>query len=355
MNWGAVTGGLLFALLALPGKAPQFLAALGLFTILASWAWSASLRAGLSASRPVVALRVARFETLELSVLVENRSRLSAHLCVVSDAPGSLGVSAEDGRWALALPPRGSASLSYAVKGVKRGAFCVGPIRISCADPLGLFPFVKEIDVPCSVLILPARVRSRFDLERGVPQGAVRVRDPRYEDVTLFRSVRDYLPGDELRRVNWKASARLGGLYTNEFESSLTSPVFVFLNLRASDYPSDRRRERAEDAIELAAAFLSRAASLGQRCGLASNGATDGEAGVVFAPVGSAQEEAILDMLARIELAEGPVPPGLFERSLALLPTGARFILVGPEPAEAREARGFRAVAMGEGFYEVVR
>jgi hypothetical protein len=59
-------------------KGPQFLAALGLFTILASWAWSASPSARTLGVAPRRRPAVARFETLELSVLVENRSRLSA-------------------------------------------------------------------------------------------------------------------------------------------------------------------------------------------------------------------------------------------------------------------------------------
>jgi hypothetical protein len=59
-------------------------------------------------------------------------------------------------------------------------------------------------------------------------------------------------------------------------------------------------------------------------------------------------------MLARIELAEGPVPPA--SSSVARLAPDRRALYPRwAETAEAREARGFRAVAMGEGFYEVVR
>jgi uncharacterized protein (DUF58 family) len=74
--------------------------------------------------------------------------------------------------------------------------------------------------------VAPGKVRVRFSLgtRRAVymPTGALS---------TDFREVREYLPGDPLKIVNWKATARLGKPLVNEFERESGGTAFVVLDV----------------------------------------------------------------------------------------------------------------------------
>lgn len=373
---------LLVAFLFFPGKAVRFVAAFILIAEGASFAYSKILQDGLTAARIVREMRVARHDRLELLVTFENGSFLPAPSCYVCDTPGPLSVSADDGRWLLALGAKSRTTLRYTVIGNERGEYSVGPLRVAASDPLGLFPFEKTIEDRCTILVRPARVNCALSLDSGIPQGTVTVRDPRFEDVTLYRSVRDYASGDELKRINWKSSARFGKLFTNEYQDTLSCPVFVFLDLAAENYPIHLRYTLVESLVETAAAIVERASFLRQQCGFASTGILPGDQvradaehvtgdapqdnasfkadapgqkgapdpngalipqGVSAGPfvrVGAGQDRCILDILAKIACAEGKTGDGgLLSRARSLAPTGCRFFYVGPKPPEGGGGR----------------
>jgi len=327
---------LLVVFLFFPGKAVQFVSAFALLAGFFSWAYSRVLESGFTAERSIRALRIARFDRLELSVTITNNSFLPVASCLLTDSPGELSIAAEDGRWLLAIRARETRTLRYVIAGNRRGEYTVGPLQISSSDPLGLFPFKKTIKDNCAILVRPARVDADLAFNSGIPQGSISVRDSRYEDVTLYRSVRDYVAGDELKRINWKSSARFGKLFTNEYQDSLNCPVFVFLSLSANDYPLHLRHSLAESAIEVAAALIERASVKKQQCGFASTGILSGGSEKPFIRVGSSQAECILDILARISMAETEDDGELLARALYTIPSGSRFFRIGPTPGESQ-------------------
>jgi len=323
-------------LLFFPGKAVQFVSAFALLAGLLSWAYSRVLESGFTATRSIHELRVARFDRLELSVTIVNDSFLPVSACLLTDFPGELSIAAEDGRWLFELGAHETRTLRYAIVGNHRGQYAVGPIQIASSDPLGFFPFKKTIKDNCAILVRPARVDASLSYDSGIPQGSISLRDTRFEDVTLYRSVRDYVPGDELKRINWKSSARFGKLFTNEYQDSLNCPVFVFLSLSTSDYPLHLRHSLAESAIEVAAAIIENAALMKQQCGFASSGVASGGSDQLFIRVGSSQSECILDILARISMSDAEDGGELLARALYAIPSGSRFFRIGPTPPVSR-------------------
>lgn len=351
----------LAAYLFFPYRAAQFVAAAVFLPIVFAFLYSRTLREGLTAGRFIHEMKVVRFDGLELVITLENRSFLPAPACYLADAPGPLSVSADDGRWIQSLAPHERVTLRYTVASDRRGEYTVGPLRIASGDPLGLFPFEKTLESYCTVLVRPAPAALSPAFDSGIPQGAIAVRDPRFEDVTLFRSVRDYAGGDELRRINWKSSARFGKLFTNEFQDSLNSPIFVFLDLSLDSYPIRYRSDTIESAIACAAAIVSRSAALRQQCGFASTGIVPG--GVAhpepsmapFIRAASSREDLILDILARIVPADGNPESDrdLVGRALCTLPAGGRFFCAGPASPDRFGVSGFRVCRIAEYVYEI--
>lgn len=360
--------------LHVPDRAIQCVASLIFITICVSFIYIRVISSAVTVRRLAREFRITRFERQELLLYLENRSFLPVALCYLSDTPGTLSIAADDGRWIQSLRPRERIMARYQVLGNERGEYRVGPIHLTVHDPLGLFSITKEINDYCTVMVRPARIEPGISLDSGIPQGSIVVRDPRYEDMTLYRSVRDYAPGDEMKRINWKSSARHGKLFTNEFESSLNCPTFVFLDLEADHYPVKQRYAVAESVIERAAAIVSLASIERQHCGFASTGivgesptetanpAAEESAGTApraqpFVAAGPSRGDHILDVLSKIRLSGDHQSDGssLLVRSLSTLPSGGRLYYTGPSRPDIPTGMRIRFVPVAEYVYEAVR
>jgi uncharacterized protein (DUF58 family) len=125
-----------------------------------------------------------------------------------------------------------------------------------CADPLGLFPVVRQVEVPGAVIVYPRHHPVELPRKLGVPVGGVQVETPLAADTTRYRSLRDYVAGDDTRHIGWKATARHGALKTREFTPSIDAPVCVFLNLRADDFAERHMVLAVERSVETAASLV---------------------------------------------------------------------------------------------------
>ena len=125
-----------------------------------------------------------------------------------------------------------------------------------------------------------------------------------YEDPTRYRSIREYVPGDEMRRINWKASARIGSLHSTEWLPTINYPVMIVLNLTADDYVPRYRYGHTERTVDAAASLVYLLADRGQEVGLVTTGVIKGlEAGPMpWIRVGSGAQHAvgILETLAQL-------------------------------------------------------
>lgn len=322
---------LIIVLFFIPGTLLQLLSAFFLTAISLSFIYSSLIKKAVHAEHTVQQLRIARFEFFEVHIRVENHSFLPIYNLFINDNPGTLSVSADTGRGILNLRPKEILLFSYTINGSTRGEYSIGPLDIRGSDPLGFFPFVKITGSPCRILIYPAKSDETVQLLQGIPQGRVQVNNPLYEDTTLYRNIRDYYNGDEIKRINWKASARFGKLFTNNFQTTLTSPCFVFLDVLINEYSEHLRYEHVEEAIQTAAQIINQATIKGQYCGFASNGFIKGHEDPLFLLPKAGQRIIILDTLARLEFCKGkPNDALLLEKCITRIPSGSTFFYCGP-------------------------
>ncbi|HEQ71857.1 MAG TPA: DUF58 domain-containing protein [Spirochaetia bacterium] len=286
-----------------------------------------------------------RGEQVNITVSITNRSLFTAHNLFAVDSAGKLFLRGESSGL-FTLRARQTARLSFGVFGDKRGIYTLGPLRLSGADPLALYPWSMTVQEAATVVIYPHVFPLRLPIDRGLPSGTIPVFDPAYEDITSFRSIREYLPGDSLRRVNWKVSARLGSLFTMQYTPSLSFQAVVLLNLLEEDYPLRYRHTIIEYSIEIAASLVHAAIAAGQNAGLFTYGRIDSDTGPLNFPV---HKEAghgmhILETLARV--ASTPRKKDfidLFMASRISLPFASRVWYVGP-PLETAQLDRLRVL-----------
>lgn len=157
------------------------------------------------------------------------------------------------------LPPREPVDVRIELTPVSRGALRFTSATVARADPLGLVRSLVEVDAPGSILILPRRYPlPHFDLagtRRHQPGGVALATSVGESDE--FLSLRDYRPGDPLRRIHWRSWARAGRPVVKE----LHDEFFVRHALVLDTFLAPGADARFEEAVSVAASFVCGASS----------------------------------------------------------------------------------------------
>ncbi|MBQ1026137.1 DUF58 domain-containing protein [Micromonospora sp. C95] len=193
---------------------------------------AAARRPRLLVSRQAEPDRVARGEPATMTLTVRNAGRTGAASMLATDRCGDQVVPVP----VLRLRPGADTTVSYPVPTSRRGVVPVGPLRVTRRDPLGLVVLARSYGD-----VVPVWVHPRIHPLRAVPTGAGRSLDGRVDAVPhgsiTFDSLREYVVGDELRRVHWRTSARVGELMVRENVDTSLPRIVVLLDNRALAHP----------------------------------------------------------------------------------------------------------------------
>ncbi|MCL2834218.1 MAG: DUF58 domain-containing protein [Treponema sp.] len=323
-----------------PWRPVQFLLFFMIFLMLACRLYTEYLIHHLSVRRGDQELRGFRHEWIEVEITVENRGKLPAFMLAAGDTPGRISVF-RNNKFLGTLWGQRSRTIRWQGFGTSRGLFVLGPGIIRGADPLGLFPFTLVSAETSKLYVYPAPGYLNIKAPGGIPLGVLVSGNPFNEDLTRRRSLREYNGGDELRRINWKASAKmtLGGhsaLMVNEYEASLSYPMVVFLNADPLEYAARNREIYLERAIEAAAALCVMASRERQAIGFILHSSWKETDRTItpsaFTLIPILERLAVLERRS-IEGEQMPQMRGSVERMLGetrILPFGTRLIYVGP-------------------------
>ncbi|MFI7251348.1 DUF58 domain-containing protein [Micromonospora chalcea] len=217
---------------------------------------NAAWRPRLSVARRADPDRVARGEPAAMELTVRNTGRLRAANLVAEDRCAGALVPVP----LLRLRPGRDTVVRYDVPTHRRGVVPVGPLRVVRRDPLGLVALARGYGGTVPVWVYP-----RIHPLSAVPTGAGRSLDGRTDSVPhgsiTFDSLREYVVGDELRRVHWRTSARVGELMVRENVDTSLPSLVVVLDNRAPAHPGrvGGVAESFESACEAAASVVAAA------------------------------------------------------------------------------------------------
>ncbi len=284
-----------------------------------------------------------KLKDLTIRLEVRNTLLLPVTLFRLTDMTG--GLFSEGNTFAVSLGPLEVKMLEFTCRGHRRGAYKVGPVRLNGHDPLGFFNWTKTIKTGLPVIVYPSIFRMQSTRQRGLPGGSLRTNNKIYEDLTRFRSLREYIPGDEPRRINWKATAKTNTLYTKEFDAALYFPVLIALNFSVEDYPLQYRDGLLEKAAETAASATFHFAGLGQSVGFTTSGVIpSGEGGSengiqVESRTGIEQAREILTIIAMLQTGSGSSSfTSLLFRGRSSVPMGTRVVVISPDLSEEQRS-----------------
>ncbi|MBB5868616.1 uncharacterized protein (DUF58 family) [Allocatelliglobosispora scoriae] len=149
----------------------------------------------------------------------------------------------------VALDPGGTRFRTYPLPTQRRGRYEIGPLTIRREDPLGLARRSAVMATVEELWVLPKLhpVR-RVPSGRGSGHGAATA-ETLFRGSSDFRSLREYVLGDEVKNLHWKSTARAGQLMVREFTDPWRPSVTILLDNRALALSPDA----FEEAVEVAA------------------------------------------------------------------------------------------------------
>lgn len=249
-----------------------------------------------------------------IDVVITNKSRIPVTWLMVDvGLPQSM---IEGPRvWVCSLRAKTSSRVAFDFKGVKRGAFSLRAIRARLGDGLSDVEYEVHdrnfgaVSGEDEIVVYP-RIwpMYRLDLPSRIPYGQQRTPIRFFEDVSRTIGIRDYMPGDNPRRIDWKATAKQNSLQVREYQPTIALDTLILLDLHMRDYPNSIEVEMAELAIETAASFAHRLIFSSMAVGLVTNVGEDSGSlcEITVRPAkGFAQLGKIMDILARVEPRDG--------------------------------------------------
>lgn len=264
---------------------------------------------------------------VSVSLTLSNQSRITAPFLLLEDAlPPAMGRAAR--LVVSGIPARNDQTVSYSLLCRNRGRYRLGPLSVYISDPFGLSRVRVQIPGENELVVYPEveEVRGWNLAMHGVGSGESAVRHLQHS-AAEFYTMREYVTGDDLRRIHWPSVARTRQLMIRQDEATRRSTATVFLDnrLAALGGVGSPPFERA----------VSVAATLGRL--LAQKGFSLYLATVDADPV-QVGETRLLEVLAGIETVRTRLVADALVRLRAAARTDSSLVLVAapPFPAEVQ-------------------
>ena len=250
---------------------------------------------------------------------------------------------------AVRLAAREPRTVDLRVDCARWGAFPLGPVLVRARDRLGFHSWEASVGTTQALRVYPTVETLRtllapLDTQVFVGNQVARTRGEGIE----FADLREWAPGDRLRSVNWRASARRGTLWVNQQHPERNTDVVLFLDA-FTDVRSGARGT-LDATVRAATSLAHRYLQRKDRVGVVSFG---GFLSWLEPASGTRQLYRIVDSLLQMDAVQSFAPRGIDVLPPRTLPPKALVLALSPllDPRSAAalldlRARGFDLVVI---------
>ncbi len=290
---------------------------------------------GMKMTRTISHTELTDGQELTVTIHVERKSHFPLFYLVVEDVlPERLFPLAKESSsryqkrsLALLLPMfRKELSFSYSIKSIPRGEYHFKKLRCKTGDMFGFVQHEKSVDHDQSIFVLPSYQEISwvpYNQQLSGTRPSPRKADLDYSTAV---SVRDYVPGDKLSWIDWKATARGSKLVTKQFEQQISQDYMVFLDREVNHYGTEES-PLFEKAVRLAASVTNAALKQNAMIGLVSSGK---DHSVLSINGGKAQRRRVFHHLARVQANGTTSFDTVVKREAHHFPAGTGVLMISP-------------------------
>jgi uncharacterized protein (DUF58 family) len=189
-----------------------------------------SRRAALKARR-ITGDKLSNGDENKILIVIENHYPYQVLLKVIDELPEQLQI--RNASYNLSVPAGQEKVIQYSIQPVKRGEYLFGTLNIYVSSVIGLcskrMKFAQDKMVPCYPSFLQMRKYELMAISNRLTEfGIKKIR--RVGHTMEFDQIRDYIPGDDVRHVNWKATARKAALMVNQYQDERSQQVYSIID-----------------------------------------------------------------------------------------------------------------------------
>lgn len=202
---------------------------LGALMLISAWIWTRWVAVAVKLDRTSRESRANVGDVFEESYKVQNSSALPAPWIEIANQT-TIPFAAGSRLLTLVM---GRQKRSYTARTwlTRRGSFRLGPTRITTGDPFGLFTHSKLIAPQETLIVFPMiHEIQKFPSPPGLLPGGQVIRRKSQDITPHAAGIREYVPGDAVKRIHWPTSIRRSKLMVKEFEQDPQAEIWIYLD-----------------------------------------------------------------------------------------------------------------------------
>lgn len=131
------------------------------------------------------------------------------------------------------LKPGATKTYDYTLRPTERGTYSFGSLNVFVSSTIGLFQRKYRFDTAQEIPVYPSYLQLRkYDLlaftNRLFEYGLKKIR--RIGHTMEFEQIKDYVRGDDIRNINWKATAKRNQLMVNQYQDEKSQPIYSVID-----------------------------------------------------------------------------------------------------------------------------
>ena len=182
-------------------------------------------------ARRTMAERFSNGDDNEVNIRVESIYSFPVHLEILDEIPPIF--QRRDVLFQLRLGMGEGKNVKYCLRPTERGTYSFGHVRVFVTSPIGLLQRRFTLGQPVEVKVYPSYLMlNQYEVlaisNNLTEMGIKKIR--RIGNNTEFEQIKDYVAGDDFRRINWRATARTARLMVNVYEDERSQQIFNIID-----------------------------------------------------------------------------------------------------------------------------
>ena len=192
-------------------------------------------------SKRIVSDKLSNSDDNEVAITLENKYPFQVFISLIDELP--IQFQKRDFAYENSLQSGEKYTYIYQVRPVERGAYKFGSLHVFVSSILQIFSKRYSFSENREVKVYPSYIQMKkyefLAMHNNLTEfGMKKIR--RIGHTMEFEQIKNYIPGDDVRTVNWKATAKRGELMVNQYQDEKSQPIYSIIDVgRVMKMPFD--------------------------------------------------------------------------------------------------------------------
>ncbi len=166
-----------------------------------------------------------------ITIALKNHYTWTASIQIIDEIPFQFQV--RDFEINRVVTPSEEAVIAYHLRPTERGEYTFGSLNIYATTPLGFLSKRYRFDANQILPTYPSFIHmKKYDMlafsKYKLPYGSKKIR--KIGNTTEFEQIKEYVSGDDIRTINWKATAKKNQLMVNQYQDEIAQNIYLIID-----------------------------------------------------------------------------------------------------------------------------